>query len=391
MNLLVISIDSLRLDHAPRISATVSAPRFVAQTHGFQAYACCFSVASATRPVHASVFSGVYPFEHGVTGQRSPAVNPVTPDLMMALRTQGWQVHGYSEARTVFTGLPVAGFLQDLDARPQAGLEQLARHVHVPAADRTALFVHYWSTHTPYGATDGRALGEVGQLLAAGRVDQVRERYQAAVVELFEQKLAPLLEALDRNRWIIVVFSDHGESWTTAEPYHGQTLRNTVIRVPLYMHMPGTHMAAADSLVSLVDIAPTLADRLDLDMESPLSGVSLLRPLPARCCLAQIDPVPGPDLPGVSDPSAYVSSSANSLWSVFNLARKLTGESDSDRLVLEDTLSEHPLQEPGTQQHLLACYREMVAASPYRRIRTSAPQTDEDLLDQRLRDLGYLA
>ncbi len=30
----------------------------------------------------------------------------------------------------------------------------------------------------------------------------------------------------------MVLCSDHGESWTADEPYHGRSLRNSVLRVP---------------------------------------------------------------------------------------------------------------------------------------------------------------
>ena len=72
MNLLLISVDSLRLDFAPGVSAAVRTPRFSA-TRDFHLCQHCFSVSSATRPVHTSLFTGLYPFEHGIEGQHSPA------------------------------------------------------------------------------------------------------------------------------------------------------------------------------------------------------------------------------------------------------------------------------------------------------------------------------
>ena len=61
MNLLLISVDSLRLDFAPGVSAAVRTPRFSDLTRDFRICQHCFSVSSATRPVHTSLFTGLYP------------------------------------------------------------------------------------------------------------------------------------------------------------------------------------------------------------------------------------------------------------------------------------------------------------------------------------------
>ena len=174
MNLLLVSIDSLRLDYVSRTRSRVSTPRFDAQVRDFGFSERCFSVSSATRPVHTSLFTGLYPFEHGVLGQRSPLMRPGIPHLFEIFGERGWKVGGFSEAREIFAGLPFAPHIGPLSPDPGTGLRQFDPFLQTPA-DRTFLFVHYWSVHTPYGAADGKAFGEVGELLAKGRVDRVQE------------------------------------------------------------------------------------------------------------------------------------------------------------------------------------------------------------------------
>ena len=108
MNLLLISVDSLRLDFAPGVSAAVHTPRFSDLTRDFHICQQCFSVSSATRPVHTSLFTGLYPFEHGIEGQHSPAMRQGVADLFDLCRRAGYVVGALSEAPDIFTGLSYA-------------------------------------------------------------------------------------------------------------------------------------------------------------------------------------------------------------------------------------------------------------------------------------------
>ena len=117
MNLLLISVDSLRLDFAPGVSAAVHTPRFSALTRDFHLCQHCFSVSSATRPVHTSLFTGLYPFEHGIEGQHSPAMRQGVTDLFDLCRRAGYAVGAFSEARDIFTGLSYADYIAPLPYR----------------------------------------------------------------------------------------------------------------------------------------------------------------------------------------------------------------------------------------------------------------------------------
>ena len=131
MNLLLISVDSLRLDFAPRGSASVHTPRFSALTHNFHLCQHCFSVSSATRPVHTSLFTGLYPFEHGIEGQHSPAMRQGVADLFALCRRAGYAVGAFSEAPDIFTGLSYADRIAPLPTDEQlTGWLQRSRADH---------------------------------------------------------------------------------------------------------------------------------------------------------------------------------------------------------------------------------------------------------------------
>ena len=219
----MISVDSLRLDHVGRAAGSrVQTPRFDGLTDGFALSERCFSVSSATRPVHTSLVTGLYPFEHGIQGQQDGRVRQGAPRLFRQCSEGGFDVGLFSEAASIFTGLDLGAPVEALAADAGAGLEQVRQWMRRDRSGDRCLLLHYWSAHTPYGAADGLALGETAQLLRQGQVEEVQRRYRRAVEDVFENKVAPVLEELDLSRWAVLLFGDHGESWTPDELYHNE-------------------------------------------------------------------------------------------------------------------------------------------------------------------------
>ena len=380
MNLLLVSVDSLRLDFAPGISKQIHTPRFSSLTGDFHLCQTCFAPSSATRPVHTSLFTGLYPFEHGIEGQHSPAMRQGCRNLFDLCRDAGIDSCGYSQAATIFTGLRFADYIKPLPNAPMAP---------PAAADANLGFVHYWSVHAPYGAGDGLAFGEVGRQLAAGRLDLVQERYCAAIEELFESHIAPMVASLDLDRWSVFIFSDHGESWRPDEPYHGQTLRNDVLRVPLYYHIPGSgNPPPARDLISLIDLYPTILALMDID--HPYRGYArdIFRSEAPEFYLAEIEPgamADGPSQPvDLFPPTHY-----GRQWALFNPEVKFTYDQTTQREERVSTFTEKPLFSLQDHNAYHQAYARMRAASPYMQAEIG-PSIDGNLLQSRLRELGYL-
>ena len=395
MNLLVISADSLRLDFVSRTNPRIRTPRFDRRTRSFGFFERCFSVSSATRPVHTSLFTGLYPFEHGIAGQRSSAMRTGIPHLFDLFEARGYAAAGFSEAREVFEGLAYASSISSLEPDPERGRRQIRSFLERPGP--RFLFLHYWSTHTPYGAPDQRASGQVGRLLAAGRIRAVQEQYARAVEKLFEEKIEPILEWIDLEAWCVFLFGDHGESWTPDEPYHGRSLRNSVLRVPFFFHIPRTGNPAPERpLLSLIDLFPTLAALFGLPVEYQGFGRDIRKPERAEWHLAEVDPIQGMDdlgreiretflLPGRAEPGFQ--------WAIFDAEEKFTFDEKEGRGRLERTLEEEPLpHDRETEKRFRKIYEGMKARSRYASLPLPGADGEEaKLLEQRLRDLGYLS
>jgi membrane-anchored protein YejM (alkaline phosphatase superfamily) len=390
MNLLLISVDSLRLDYVSRFADQVKTPRFDRASSGFGFHPGCFSVSTATRPVHASLFTGLYPFEHGVQGMQVPQTRSGLADLFGLFASQGYSIEAYSQATSVFSGLecahPVVPWFPGLEST-------LLR----PRPQPRCVFLHYWSTHAPYGAADGKATGSTLELLRRGRRDLVEGQYRHSVESLFEEKLAPLLEGLSPEAWTVFIFGDHGETWDKEEYYHGQTLRNVVLRVPLFYHIPHTgNLPITRPVISLLDLFPTLVSLFGLGVDYRGFGRGLLAPdaVPAApYYLAELHPTPHLD---DLDPSpigglAAPQKGKGAQWALFDEKKKFTCYSAEGRSSLETTWDEEDLRlDNGLGKAYLQAYEKLVASSAY--ADAAKPQLgDQELLNQRLRDLGYLA
>ena len=74
------------------------------------------------------------------------------------------------------------------------------------------------------------------------------------------------------DRTIVVIYSDHGEQYTTLD------------RLPLLFRFPGgAHAGRVPENVQNLDVAPTLLDALGIEPPSWMSGASLLRGRPDPC------------------------------------------------------------------------------------------------------------
>jgi hypothetical protein len=132
------------------------------------------------------------------------------------------------------------------------------------------LWVHYFDPHRPYRSP------------LADRPEFAGRPYAAEIAHM-DAELGRLLTGIDRDRTLVIVVGDHGESLGEhGEPTHGLFLYDSTVRVPLILTGPGLDGRAwrlDDRLVSLVDLLPTLVDLLALPDAPPSDGVSLLAPV----------------------------------------------------------------------------------------------------------------
>ena len=289
--IILVSIDTLRSDHLPAYGYKgVATPNIDALRRESILYSHAYTPTPLTLPAHTSLLTGVLPETHGVRDNVGYALDPPRrkrnePPLLTALL----KANGYATAAGVSAyvlqgkgGLDEAFDLYEdgIEFQSGRGLGQLQR----PGGDTLArvlpwlrdhatepffLWLHLYEPHSPYdppAAFAARAKTPYdGEIAAADSI----------VGDLFAE-----LRKLERwDDSIVVLLSDHGEGLGEhGEDEHGVLLYREAIQVPLLLKLPKAELAGStvDPAVSLVDVAPTLGDLLDLPRPASWGRPSLL-------------------------------------------------------------------------------------------------------------------
>lgn len=170
-----------------------------------------------------------------------------------------------------------------------------------------ALFVNIWAPHPPLavpephasmfepgqlnmpmnvnipaiGEPGNRRTGVAAQLGEGLTMEEWRETWAAylGLTHLADDCIGRLLEALKRTgkyeNTVILFMSDHGDHLGQHRMYQKMEMYEQAVRVPLIIKAPGAEKRKVDSLVSHLDITPTILDMLDLDIPGDMDGISL--------------------------------------------------------------------------------------------------------------------
>jgi arylsulfatase A-like enzyme len=167
------------------------------------------------------------------------------------------------------------------------------------AGGRFALFVHLFEPHSTYVTHDEYPIEGKG-------LEGLEEKYDYEV-KFVDQWVGKLVDGLAAaglaDGTAIVLVSDHGEAFGEHRVggermfFHGQTLYDELLHVPIVIIVPGVAPRAVDTPVMLVDVGPTLADLMGAAPAPDWAGKSLVpalagETLPARPIVAELLPAP---------------------------------------------------------------------------------------------------
>ena len=180
------------------------------------------------------------------------------------------------------------------------------------------------------------------------------------------------------------------------EPYHGYTLKNSVLRVPLYFHIPHSgNPSPVHAVMSVIDLFPSILNlcRIDNDYNGFAQDLLSSRSSKSFKC-AQIHPDPLPnDL--VFDIDQNPSTNTNypgKQWSLFNEQVKHIYDEDNNCRQTVNVFDETIVDDPKWNNIFFDCkWDELCAASNWaKRSYKEDNESDRDILNRQLRDLGYL-
>jgi arylsulfatase A-like enzyme len=305
---ILVSIDTLRPDHLGAYGyERGTSPILDELALEGLVFENAFSPSPWTLPAHASLFTGLYPEEHGA-GHASPFVplGAGAPTLAERLRADGYRTVAFSAGGVMSRSNGLARGFERWTEWPKANLRSVLPGVFAELgtrADRPVfLFLHTYDVHGPYAEWEEHAAApttgppdpEWERILRIRYHSYLRlDRFLglADVVDAYDSGIrfvdAELGRLLARLREIgayddslIVVTSDHGESLYDRGLYvgHSYSLHDEEIRVPLIVRLPGGRPPGrVAELVSLVDVMPMILGATGTKTPAGLSGSDPLR------------------------------------------------------------------------------------------------------------------
>jgi arylsulfatase A-like enzyme len=318
LNVLMISLDTLRADHLSCYGYhRLTSPHIDRLAAGGAVFRTCLAPHIPTHPGHTTVFTGCDVFEHQIVAHGgSIDLDPGVPLLAERFQAAGyftaaadnlgrWFSRGFARYEGYRWAADPQGRWPKAEAVNRAADQVLAA---IAAQDRPFFcFLHYWDVHTPYLPPDPfwgmfydgdphhpahHSLDAMWRLEpfrwyfhewmpGVTDVEFPKAQYDAelAYLDCCLAHLFTLLHArgLDRDT-LVVLFADHGEELDEHHmwfDHHG--LYETNVHVPLIFWAPGAVPAKTFfGPVSHYDIAPTLLEAAGLPHDDPrLVGQSL--------------------------------------------------------------------------------------------------------------------
>ena len=316
-DVVIVVLDTLRADHLTQYGhERDTSPGLGTFASVATRFDSAWAPASWTLPSTTTILTGQHPLRHGMRhpGDILPAA---TVTLAEGLRDAGWHTGGFShnvsvaprhgmnqgfDHFTINTG-KVLGYphARKLVVAAQSWLDDQAR-------GPTLLFLQPMNCHGPYKFPESKSTallgrepsggfqyyeGLMGKILSDRDMTQrkaVKPRYVASAREQYDtavryetDEVGRLFEELkQRGRFedaLIILTADHGEEFFEHGGFsHGYSLFSEVLRVPLWVKMPGQRApGVVTAPVSLADIVPTVLEGVGLPPGSAtLDGHSLI-------------------------------------------------------------------------------------------------------------------
>lgn len=314
--MILITLETTRADHLSCYGySRTTTPQIDQFAKNGALFTEAITVSPRTNPSLASLFTSLYPHEHGVRNLVWP-LDPGNKTLAEILRDNGYTTGAVQTHPRLNTASGFAQGFQTYDdnigAHPRADLACNAAANWIGAASEKKqpwfLWLHLMDPHwiylppleyrNIYGPEDPRPL-RLYEDVSRGQVDfgdiTFRNTMPPDEVKSFvnlydgeirftDEEVGSLLKALTKtgmtDRTLFVITADHGESLGEHEYFfeHGDFGTEPEIHVPLVLVIPGVTSPGTriTKPVRNIDITPTILDALHISYSGKLRGTSLL-------------------------------------------------------------------------------------------------------------------
>jgi choline-sulfatase len=255
-------------------------------------FAAAFSPAPVTLPAHASLFTGLYPFEHGVRNNGNFYVSDRFDTITTVLAAQGYRTAAFVSAFVLDRRYGLARGFELYDDRMQGVQRQVVSLEAERRGDRTSEAMTAWLAQYAAGSLDDPVSGGAG--FAAPRSPASRppffvwlhlydphEPYRPpppfrdafldspydGEIAFDDAVVASVVDRLGQlgllDTTIVAVIGDHGESLGDhGEETHSMFVYESALHVPFILWRPGRLPSGrvVSEPVRMTDVAPTLLD-----------------------------------------------------------------------------------------------------------------------------------
>lgn len=281
----IVTFDTTRADrfgsYGYPTEATVNLDRFATEAVLFEH---AVSPVPTTLPSHSTMFTGLYPHDHGVRYNLSFALGEQAFTLAEALKQAGFATAGFpasfiigsryglNQGFDTYADPPTAreaalaptpeAVIRPAEQGVDLALEWLGQH-----SGRSFVWLHFYEPHAPYTPPFPYS-------------STFRDRPYLGELAYTDAEFGRFLEALKQDpawdRTLLVVAGDHGEGLHEhRERFHSYLVYEATQHVPLIVRAPGAPPHRVTEPVTLADVMPTILDLVGLDVPERIRGQSL--------------------------------------------------------------------------------------------------------------------
>lgn len=307
-NVVLISIDTLRADHLGCYgygrNTSSNIDRFASKSI---LYKNCMSTSSWTLPAHASMLTGLYPSSHCVINDEFQLDDKYLT-LAEILREYGYETTGFVSGWYLDSQFNLYQGFDLYDESYMSNVadsyaDELTHGVQKWLRDRKEkpffLFLHYFDVHNNYVPPEpfGKAfrnkqdsgvngdivpyLSKINLEIDKNLLDGLKDLYDGEV-EWVDYNIGKFLDTLEElqldKKTLIILTSDHGDEFLEhGHLGHRRNLYQTTMHVPLIIKLPGKNSKEInETLVSPIDIMPTILAFLRVDIKYKFDGTNIL-------------------------------------------------------------------------------------------------------------------
>ena len=312
-NIVLITIDTLRADHLSCYGYDRNtSPNIDKIAEKGIIFHNAIAPSSWTAPSMVSLFTSVYPVNHGVIHGIGGKWNPKKQEVFSAelttlaeiLRGQGYTTFGVASNLHLSRKLGFGrgfDYFECLSFLPAPPVNEVVYEWKkaIKKSNKFFLWVHYFDPHSPYiprtpwvDHYTSRTLTEklsfpkkpfakIKQLIPQFRADP---QMLSNLVALYDSEihyvdyyLGELIRKLDLDQnSLMIISSDHGEEFLDhGELGHGNNLYRETINVPLIVKLPHSlEKKTVEKYVNLIDIMPTILESVDATLSEQILGKS---------------------------------------------------------------------------------------------------------------------